>query len=245
MSKDDPAAPSYLHTRRERFHRPSLSNRFRHIIVVLRRALASMLADATLTDNTRILDYGCAELPYRNLLPANCRWEGADLAGNAAADIVLLPDGRLPVDGGVYDLVLSTQVLEHVTDPALYLAECYRVLKPGGSLVLSTHGLMVWHPDPIDRWRWTCEGLRHIVETAGFRNEDFRGVMGLGASGMQFVQDAALRRLPRLLHKPLIVVMQLLVAACDRFLDRSYREYDAYVFVVRARKPQPETVEAA
>jgi SAM-dependent methyltransferase len=50
-----------------------------------------------------------------------------------------LADGMaLPFPAGVFDLVLSHAVIEHVADAPLYLRECARVLAPGGRLYLST-----------------------------------------------------------------------------------------------------------
>ncbi len=82
-------------------------------------------------------------------------------------------------------MVLSTQVLEHVDRPGLYLAECHRVLRPGGRMLLSTHGIMVFHPDPVDYWRWTCDGLQRAVRDAGFEIVRFEGIVGLAATGIQ------------------------------------------------------------
>ena len=45
---------------------------------------------------------------------------------------------RLPFASGSFDLVLSHSVIEHVNAAEAYLAECQRVLKPGGVLYLST-----------------------------------------------------------------------------------------------------------
>jgi SAM-dependent methyltransferase len=51
----------------------------------------------------------------------------------------LRADGMaLPFAAGVFDLVLSHAVIEHVADAPRYLRECRRVLKPGGHLYLST-----------------------------------------------------------------------------------------------------------
>jgi ubiquinone/menaquinone biosynthesis C-methylase UbiE len=50
-----------------------------------------------------------------------------------------LADGMaLPFKDGVFDLVLSHAVIEHVADAPLYLRECARVLAPGGHMYLST-----------------------------------------------------------------------------------------------------------
>ena len=50
-----------------------------------------------------------------------------------------LADGMaLPFRTGIFDLVLSHAVIEHVADALLYLRECGRVLAPGGHVYLST-----------------------------------------------------------------------------------------------------------
>jgi SAM-dependent methyltransferase len=50
-----------------------------------------------------------------------------------------MADGMaLPFASGVFDLVLSHAVIEHVADAPLYLRECARVLAPGGHVYLST-----------------------------------------------------------------------------------------------------------
>jgi SAM-dependent methyltransferase len=50
----------------------------------------------------------------------------------------ILSDGTWPVSNGCVDVIFSDWVLEHVTDPARFLGECGRVLRPGGVLVART-----------------------------------------------------------------------------------------------------------
>jgi SAM-dependent methyltransferase len=184
-----------------------------------------------------VLDYGCADTPYRRFFAADVDYIAADLPGNPAATLEIAPDGTVPLADGSVDAVLSTQVLEHVTDPGLYLAECVRVLRPGGRLLLSTHGLMVYHPDPEDYWRWTCAGLRRAVEQAGLEVVRFEGIMGLAATGLQLVQDAWYWRLPRLLRPLLALVLQSAIKVADRLEPRESRDRNALVFALVARKP--------
>lgn len=184
----------------------------------------------------RVLDYGCAEVPYRRLFPPEIEYLTADLPGNPSASIEVAPDGRLPIEDGSIDVVLSTQVLEHVEAPARYLSECERVLRPGGRLLLSTHGMMIYHPDPVDYWRWTCAGLRREVEAAGLSVVRFRGLMGLAASGIQFIQDSLYARLPRLLRPAFTFVAQALIAVVDRVQGESAKELNALVFLLIAEK---------
>jgi SAM-dependent methyltransferase len=132
--------------------------------------------------------------------------------------------------------VLSTQVLEHVTDPDVYLSECFRVLRPGGRMLLSTHGLMVYHPDPDDYWRWTCAGLPRAVRGPGFEIERFEGIIGPIATGLQMTQDSVYWRLPRLVRPIFAFIMQSLIALVDRE-SPGRRRLDASIFAVVARKP--------
>lgn len=48
------------------------------------------------------------------------------------------PAERLPFDDGSYDLVVSVTALEFISDPRRALEEMFRVLKPGGRLVVGT-----------------------------------------------------------------------------------------------------------
>jgi SAM-dependent methyltransferase len=208
-----------------------------YIIRELPARLENLARELEIPAQGRILDYGCADTPYRRLFPATVEYLAADLPGNPDATLTLHPDGTVPVPDQSVDAVLSTQVLEHVTDPGLYLSECRRVLRPGGRLLLSTHGFMVYHPDPQDLWRWTCAGLREVVEREGLRILRFEGIMGLPASGLQFVQDGFRHRLPGRLRPGFTYLMQKTIAFVDRREPPWARDTNALVFALVAEKP--------
>ena len=115
----------------------------------------------------RLLDVGCGVKPYYPWFEPYVReYVGVDLPGNPAADLEGSVES-LPVDDASFDVVLCTQVLEHCDDPAQAVRELRRVLTSGGRVLLSTHGVMVYHPSPHDLWRWTHEGLRRLFHTNG------------------------------------------------------------------------------
>ncbi len=121
----------------------------------------------------RTLDYGCGGSPYRELLPALRPYVRADIPPGEGLDLTLDADGLLPSEpAGSYDVVLSTQVLEHVPDAPRYLAEAFRLLRPGGALIVTTHGLIPEHGCPYDFHRWTSDGLARAVTDAGFVVEE-------------------------------------------------------------------------
>jgi SAM-dependent methyltransferase len=115
----------------------------------------------------RLLDAGCGEKPYAPLFAAHVsEYVGLDTAAHAHADLVG-PIEAIPAADASFDLVLCIQVLEHVDDPAQAVRELARVTRPGGRVLLSTHGAMVYHPNPFDPWRWTHEGLERLFAANG------------------------------------------------------------------------------
>ncbi len=176
-------------------------------------------------------------MPYRPLFESHvAEYLGCDLRGNDLADRILDESGRAPLGDGAADIVLSSQVLEHVPQPQDYLAECRRLLRNGGLLILSTHGIWRYHPDPCDFWRWTSAGLRKTVEEAGFTVLRVRGVLGPASIALQLWQDAVLPRIPRLLRRLFVLIMQQLIRLADRLTSSDARDADAGVFLVVARK---------
>jgi SAM-dependent methyltransferase len=231
------AAPRFHESRRAEVRRAPPWDRLAYIIRRLPAGLEELARDLRLPQQPRVLDYGCADLPYRRFFPAEAEYLAADLPGNPQATLEIGSDGSVPVDDESVDAVISTQVLEHVTDPSLYLSECKRVLRPGGQLLLSTHGIMVYHPDPDDYWRWTCAGLQRAVREAGLEVDRFEGIMGLGATGLQLFQDSLYWRLPRLVRDAFALVLQTAIAVADRIEDPEQRRLNALVFALVARRP--------
>ena len=121
-----------------------------------------------------VLDVGAGAQPYRPLLPAVARYTAIDVTladegfGYQMPDTVYFDSDRWPIADGSTDLVLATETLEHVVDPAAFLAEAARVLRPGGEVLLTVPFSARWHYIPHDYWRYTPSSLRVLLEGAGF-----------------------------------------------------------------------------
>jgi SAM-dependent methyltransferase len=93
------------------------------------------------------LDLGCgdgrlaAELEAQQLVAADVSPVALARAVRLLPDariVELDPDAPLPLADGVVELVLCTETIEHVRDVQRFLSEIRRVLRPGGTLALTT-----------------------------------------------------------------------------------------------------------
>jgi len=173
----------------------------------------------------RVLDFGCGGAPYRSLFNTQ-DYVRADLRGTPGAEVEFSEDSRLPISAGTFDLVFSSQVLEHVSSPAAYLAECNRVLRPGGRLLISTHGTFNDHGCPHDFRRWTLDGLKLELKLEGFHVLEGWKLTN-GPRALLYLLRAHERRLLpgshspsglalRLLRLPFRCFPSLVDRACDR-----------------------------
>jgi SAM-dependent methyltransferase len=217
-----------------RLEPPHFHSRWHHL-----RALRRVLEREALSFEGRgiLVDLGCGDMPYRPVFkPKVERYVGADLPRNALADVHLDQAGRVSLPDSSADIVLSSQVLEHVQSPADYLREAHRLLKPSGTLLLSTHGYWMYHPDPTDFWRWTRDGLVLQIRSAGFEVVSVTGVMNLAATGLQLFQDGIASRVPRILRPAFFYTINRAMALVDRLGSELSRDRDACIFVVRATR---------
>lgn len=119
-----------------------------------------------------VLDAGAGRCQYRALFRRQ-RYVSVDFArGEETWDYRHLDViGRLealPFADSSFDVVVCTQVLEHVAEPRAVLVELGRILRPGGRLLLTAPLSFGEHQQPFDFYRYTSFGLRHLLETSGF-----------------------------------------------------------------------------
>lgn len=211
--------------------------------LVLRNLSAALQArlPTTVRRSGSVLDFGCGSMPYRAVVEQHdAKYVGADF--DPEAGVRISSEGRLPLDNSSFDAVMSIQVLEHVRDLDRYLGEAHRVLKPGGKLLLSTHGSWLYHPHPEDHRRWTRTGLIHDIEARGFRVEEIDALVGplatstlIRLSGYCFF----LRRIPfigRILAVPFSIFMNLRAAAEEWVTPRSIVRDNACIYLTQCAK---------
>jgi SAM-dependent methyltransferase len=136
---------------------------------------------------SRILDFGAGTSPYDFLFP-NAKYLKADITPETSPDLLITDGGTLEESDESFEVVVSTQVLEHVFDPQKYLREVYRLLKPQGKFLLALPCLYEDHKCPNDYQRWMRQGLERDLKFAGFKNIRIYKVT-VGARGLAFFWD--------------------------------------------------------
>ena len=120
-----------------------------------------------------VIDVGCGSAPYRALF-AHATYIGVEVPtasqqGSAKSGTDVLYDGRaLPFADASANFVLCNQVLEHVFEPAPFLRELHRILRPNGRVLMTVPFVWDEHEQPYDFARYSSFGLTYLARKAGF-----------------------------------------------------------------------------
>ena len=179
-----------------------------------------LFCSGKLNPTMRILDIGCGNgAACGEFLKRGCQVVGIDLSRQGIEWARrTYPKARfeiMPADDRVlerlaeapFDLVISTEVVEHLYAPRKWARGCFEAVKPGGKFICTTpyHGyfknlfismLGKWdaHANPL--WDgghiklWSRQTLTRLLSDAGFVNLQFRGVGRLPYLWMTMVMSA-------------------------------------------------------
>jgi SAM-dependent methyltransferase len=149
--------------------RPSLTYLPRESRELVPNFLAGFSPDA------RLLNVGSGATDY------GARVTNLDLAAGEHVDVVGAAE-ELPFPEASFDGALMLAVLEHVADSHRALCELRRVLRPNGMLLVAIPFIQGYHPAPLDRRRFTREGLKAELEVEGFTVQATGIVNGPGSA---------------------------------------------------------------
>jgi SAM-dependent methyltransferase len=142
----------------------------------------------------RVLDAGAGDLPYADLF-AHVSYEACDIKDNGLLDFVC-DLAHLPMPDATYDLVFSSQTLEHVRNPRRVMRELARVTKPGGQLWLTAPLFYEEHQKPHDYFRYTRFAWRILARQAGLKVVNISTLEGYYGS-LSYYLHAGYRTLPK------------------------------------------------
>lgn len=118
--------------------------------------------------NGKVLDLGCGKGKYKNIILTRAtKYMGADLYGDENIDIRTNAK-KTPFEDSSFDSIVCLQVLEHIDEPHKVINECFRILRKGGYIILTTPWLYPFHGEPDDYYRFSRRALEFLFHNAGF-----------------------------------------------------------------------------
>jgi len=167
----------------------------------------------------RVLDLGCGNQPYRPYLTRVRQYVGLDYPPTQASLAVrtqpqVYGNARdLPFADASFDGVLCSQVLEHLDRPEDAIGELQRVLKPGGTGLISVPFFYNLHMEPHDHFRFTPYGIRGMLERNGLLVQEIRGQGGIGTLLVQMLHNWLFSGLGRFARRHRTLGLLLLLAS--------------------------------
>lgn len=118
------------------------------------------LARYRLECSGRFLEFG--DPRYRDLFPRSAigQYDVLNIEPGPGVTVVGDIQSCPQIADNSYDVIVCTQVLEHVPNPFRAAAELQRILKPGGRLLLTVPAAYPYHAVPRDYWRFTRDSLQ-------------------------------------------------------------------------------------
>ena len=161
-----------------------------------------------------VVDIGAGQAPYRRMITCD-KYIGVDIEDRGGLPDILVEDinNGLSLADRSADLVLCTEVIEHVRDPKAVMRELHRILTTGGMLLLTTPMTWPLHEAPNDFYRFTNFGLLYLSKEAGFQDVHIEGSNG----HLYSLLSLSILRMRSYLFFPVVVLVNLLCYAVFRF----------------------------
>ena len=230
---------------------PSKLRKFLHISEhnwLIHSLMVDFLEDAAAEHACGILvDIGCGQKPYRPIFASYISQHiGVDLAEAREKGAIIDVVGtayETNLEDASCDVILCTEVLEHLEAPLCAVREMHRILKPGGKVILTTPFFWHIHEAPRDFYRYTKYGLCYLFDEENFEILEVNPISGYIVTFTQlsiyylrrFQKGFLLKNCGRLFNW----ILQYMALFLNRF-DRSVGFSNLYTLVAQKKQEQGE-----
>lgn len=135
----------------------------------------------------KCLDFGCGKKPYKRY-SKNLEWIGIDIEGNQYADYIIR-NNAIPQECNGFNLIFSTNVIEHVQELDINIKELIRVSNPKANFLVTIPFLFNEHSGPYDFRRFTKYGIKDFFERYDFEITEIQTFGGVGSVIIVAFQD--------------------------------------------------------
>lgn len=118
--------------------------------------------------NGYILDVGAGKfIRYKNYFQNIEKYVRLDIDPKTHPDILASAE-KIPIRNNSVDSIVCNGVIGDIKNLSETILEFYRILKPGGKILITEYFMTQLHDEPNDFWRFTCYGLRELFLKCGF-----------------------------------------------------------------------------
>lgn len=119
-----------------------------------------------------VLDIGCGTglflEYYKTGVGTDINQHCVDFCVERGIDARIMKQDTLEFQNSSFDTLIMDNVMEHISNPAPLLAECKRVMKPDGSLIILVPGIKGYAKDPDHKIYYDYDKLRTTLQRSGF-----------------------------------------------------------------------------
>jgi SAM-dependent methyltransferase len=193
-------------------------------------------------------DLGCGARTYEpyflQYVPTYIGVDWGASVHDLKAEIVADLNKPLPINNNSADTIVCLSVLEHLCEPQTLVNEAYRILKPGGAIILQVPWQWWIHEAPYDFFRYTPYALKYMFEKAGFTNVEVEPTTGffsmwfikMNYFSLRFIKGPKIfRGIKKAIFLPFWYLGQKIAPTLDRKLDNNWAA-EAQGYYVVAKK---------
>ena len=189
------------------------------------------------TEGVKVCDVGCGEQPWKNFIESlGAEYIGIDLQQNSQNTVHVLADiCHIALPDESFDIVLCTEVLEHIQDIKAALKELARLTKADGKMIITLPFFYPLHEEPYDYLRITPHQVLKLAEQLNLQ------VKELSTSGNELeaiatiwdnLWNRSLLNKPNLFKKILAVFLRVILnlpILCSSYIFQKYFPKKSYL----------------
>lgn len=170
-------------------------------------------------ENLNIIDIGCGDKPFENYFSSH-NYIGIDFKPKDTSVIEHDLSNRFPFDDNYFDVVILSEVLEHVPSPYFVLDEINRITKSNSLIFISTPFALQIHGAPFDFFRYTKYFYIRLTKIYKWEMINFATSNSIFSSFLLlFNQFSLFLKLPYFLICPVWFIINLIVLIIDGTLS--------------------------
>lgn len=191
-----------------------------------------------------LVDLGCGTAPYKSFfLQYATNYIGIDWSESLhefKGDVISNLNKEINLENDFADTVVSFSVMEHLSNPQIFLNESYRILKEDGTIILGVPWMWWIHEAPHDYYRYTPYELKYMLNESGFKDIEIVPTSGfftmifikINYFSVRFLKGSKFKIfLLRLLFRPFWYVSQKIAPYLDK-LDKDWEKESQSYFVI-------------